>query len=241
MCQAVKIFPQTGIEIMDRQRIQGVLFDMDGVLVDSEPLHLQAYQELFSSLGVAYSEEDNREFLGRKDIVILEILTERHNLKRLPEELLEEKEAILAQLIKRHAIPRPGLLATLEKARALRLPVGVASSATLPTIELIVEVLGIGSYFLTLTSGDEVQEGKPAPDVYLLAARRLGIQPVRCLVIEDTAAGIRAAKAAGMYCVSIPCDATRHQDHSQADLRLNSLEEVDLESLCWARTAKSET
>jgi beta-phosphoglucomutase-like phosphatase (HAD superfamily) len=102
----------------------------------------------------------------------------------------------------------------------------------------VVHTLGIRNYFRSLTSGDHVTNGKPAPDIFLLCAKNLGIEPAHCLVIEDTNAGIQAAKAAGMTCVAIPCPATAHQDHSQADRILSSLEELDLRSLTSASCRK---
>ncbi|SRR5579875_588946 len=212
---------------MESFTLRALIFDMDGVLVDSEPCHLKAYQELLGRYGHSYTAEDNREFLGRKDLTILEILNERYSLGSTPEDLVWEKENILRRLLK-DAVPRPGVLTVLEQAGRLDLPAAVASSATLPTIELVVETLGIKSRFQTLTSADDVPHGKPAPDVFLLAAKRLGVDPQHCLVVEDTYNGIRAAKAAGMYCIAVPCDATRHQDHSLADRVLTSLEELSL-------------
>jgi beta-phosphoglucomutase-like phosphatase (HAD superfamily) len=106
----------------------------------------------------------------------------------------------------------------------------IASSATLPTINLVVDRLGIREYFKTLTSGDEVTHGKPAPDVFLLAAKRLGIAPENSLVIEDTLNGMKAAKAAGMMCIAIPCEATMHQDHSIADVRMQSLAQINFDA-----------
>lgn len=211
--------------------VRALIFDMDGVLVDSEPLHLLAYQELFSVHAIEYTEAHNQEFLGCKDIAMAEILVERWTLPFSPEQLVQNKETILARLLRSDAQMRPGVTKLLEEARALNIPCAVASSATLPTIQLVVDVLGIRQYFHHLSSGDEVEHGKPAPDVFLLAAKRLGVPPEHCLVIEDTFNGIKAAKAAGMFCIAIPCDATRHQDHSQADVNLNSLEEVSLKSL----------
>lgn len=211
--------------------VRALIFDMDGVLVDSEPLHLLAYQELFSVHSIEYTEAHNQEFLGCKDIAMARILVERWSLPFTPEQLVQNKETILARLLKSDAQIRSGVKKLLEEARALNIPCAVASSATLPTIQLVVDVLGIRQYFHHLSSGDEVEHGKPAPDVFLLAAKRLGVSPEHCLVIEDTANGIKAAKAAGMFCIAIPCDATRHQDHSQADMNLTSLEEVSLKSL----------
>jgi beta-phosphoglucomutase family hydrolase len=218
------------------QDVRALIFDMDGVLVDSEPLHLAAYQELFHPHGIEYTEEHNQEFLGCKDIAMAHILVDRYKLSLTPADLVQNKETILARLLRQEAVMRPGVVQLLETAVALKLPCAVASSATMGTIELVVDVLGIRSYFQCLTSGDEVAHGKPAPDVFLLAAERLSVAPQHCLVVEDTFNGIKAAKAAGMYCIAIPCDATVHQDHSAADLNLRSLEEVCLESLiCTAQ------
>lgn len=211
--------------------VRALIFDMDGVLVDSEPLHLLAYQELFSEHAIEYTEAHNQEFLGCKDIAMAEILVKRWRLPLTADELVQTKERILARLLKYDAQIRPGVKKLLEDAQALNIPCAVASSATLPTIQLVVDVLRIRQYFHHLSSGDEVENGKPAPDVFLLAAKRLCVSTEYCLVIEDTANGIKAAKAAGMFCIAIPCEATRHQDHSHADMRLNSLEEIDLSTL----------
>ncbi len=116
----------------------------------------------------------------------------------------------------------------LTQARAANIPTAVASSATSPTIQLVMKTLDIGHYFLHFCSGDEVANSKPAPDIFLLAAKRLNVSPESCMVIEDSLNGLKAAKAAGMYAVSIPCAATAHQDHSIADLRLASLNELHL-------------
>lgn len=211
--------------------IKAVIFDMDGVIVDSEPLHLLAYQELFNTRNIPFTEEDNREFLGRKDMEMAIVLVERFKLPMTPPELVHSKERILARLLAENANARPGLYKVLEAARQHNLHMAVASSATLPTIELVTDTLNVRHYFHNLSSGDEVPNGKPAPDVFLLAAKRLDVDPSHCLVIEDTLNGLRAALAGGMYCVAIPCDATRHQDHSEADLQLQSLEQLDLASM----------
>lgn len=209
---------------------RALIFDMDGVLIDSEPLHLLAYQELFSKWGKDFTEEDNREFLGRKDIEIADVLIERMQLRNLTaQSLVDQKEAILKRLLHEEGKPQPGVLQVLNKAKELELPLAIASSATLGTIHLIVSILDIKEYFRTLTSGDEVPLGKPQPDVYLLAAQRLETEPAQCLVIEDTYNGIKAAKAAGMLCVAVPCQATRHQNHQEADAILESLEHLDVE------------
>lgn len=215
--------------VQTMQSIRALIFDMDGVIVDSEPLHLLAYQEYFEQFDIHYTEEHNQEFLGTKDVAMAQILIDRHNLPETPQTLVRAKESILLRLIKEQALARPGLMEILNGAREVWLPMAIASSATLPTIHLVVDHLNIRDYFRTLTSGDEVKNGKPAPDVFLLAAQRLSVEPQHCLVIEDTLNGIRAAKAATMHCIAIPCEATFHQDHSAADLRLKSLAEISIE------------
>lgn len=221
-------------------RVEGLIFDMDGVLLDSEPFHLQAYQELLKTFGITFTEEDNRPFLGRTDLELAEHLICKHQLPMDAWHLVGKKEEILARLFSTSITPMPGVLNVLKRARALSLPCAVASSATLPTIELIVEKLDIKSYFQTLTSGDEVPHGKPEPDVYLLAAKRIGVLPINCLVVEDSFNGVLAAKSAGMKCIAVPCPTTRHQDHTKADKILGTLESLNLDDWCMPASDNSE-
>lgn len=220
--------------------VLGLIFDMDGVLIDSEPLHLIAYQELLGQFGITFSEEDNRPYIGRKDLELSQELIALHKLPIEALQLVEKKEEILARLFQTQLALRPGVLRVLELAKKISLPVAVASSATLPTIQLVVQTLDIGRYFQTLTSGDEVAHGKPEPDVFLLAAERIGVLPINCLVIEDSYNGIIAAKAAGMMCLAIPCQATRHQDHTKADKILGTLESLNLDEWCKPASDNSE-
>jgi beta-phosphoglucomutase family hydrolase len=231
MCAIILDRQPEGIPVTETilRGVHALIFDMDGVIVDSEPLHLLAYQEYFSQHEIEYTAEHNAEFLGTKDVWMAGILIERHSLPETPESLVKKKEEILLRLITEQAKPRPGLGQILGRAKHVGMPMAIASSATLPTIHLVVDRLNIRDYFSTLTSGDEVAHGKPAPDVFLLAAKRLGVDAKRCMVIEDTLNGIKAAKAAQMHCIGIPCEATMHQDHSQADVRLQSLAQIDFE------------
>lgn len=207
---------------------RALIFDMDGVLVDSEPLHLMAYQQLLGSFGHRYTEDENRQFLGRRDEDCCHELVSRLRLQITAERFGQQKEKILVRLIEERAMIRPGVMNVLHEADRIGIPLAVASSAKLATIHVVTEKLGIKRFFRTLTSGDEVKLGKPAPDVFLLAAERLETAPDRCLVIEDTVNGLTAARAAGMKCVVVPCEATRHQDHSLADCVLSSLDEFDV-------------
>jgi HAD superfamily hydrolase (TIGR01509 family) len=221
-------------------QIKGLIFDMDGVLIDSEPLHLQAYQEFLKGFGITFSEADNRPFIGRTDLELAEHLISQHALPLDALQLVEKKEEILARSFSTHLKPMPGVIKILLAAQAISLPCAVASSATLPTIKKVTETLDIARYFQTLTSGDEVAHGKPAPDVYLLAAERIGVLPINCLVIEDSFNGVLAAKAAGMKCIAIPCPTTQHQDHTKADKILGTLESLNLDDWCKPASDNSE-
>jgi|LakMenEpi03Aug12_release.lakeMendotaPanAssembly.Ray.scaffolds.fasta_scaffold121295_3 HAD superfamily hydrolase (TIGR01509 family) len=220
--------------------IQALIFDMDGVLIDSEPLHLKAYQETLKDFGITFTEQENRPFLGRVDLELAEHLVSRHQLPINALQLVDSKEENLARLFSSQLVPMPGVIEVLEHAQRLSIACAVASSATLPTIELITQRLSISRYFQTLTSGDEVPHGKPAPDVYLLAATRIGVLPINCLVIEDSFNGVLAAKAAGMKCIAIPCPTTRHQDHTKADKILGTLESLNLDEWCKPASDNSE-
>lgn len=216
--------------------VRAIVFDMDGVLIDSEPLHLLAYQRFLADFGLTFLEEDNHKFLGMKDVDCAKHLLERHKLEMTALEFVAKKEEMLHKLFVEQLTIQPGVIKTLENAHRLNVPRVIASSATMPTIELVVELTSTRKYFAHLCSGDEVPNGKPAPDVFLLAAQRLGVHPCECLVIEDTFNGVCAAKAAGMMCIAIPCQSTRHQDFAHADLVLNSMDEVELEELIAPRS-----
>lgn len=213
--------------------LRALIFDMDGVLIDSEPMHFTAFKKFFRTLDIEYTAEQNALYLGRRDSEISAILVEQYGLNLTPLELVAKKEEIFQDLIQAQATARAGVMETLEEAKRLGIQRAVASSATLPTIKLIVNSLKLNNYFHNLSSGDEVKHGKPAPDVFLLAAERMNTAPEHCLVIEDSEAGVQAAKAAGMKVVAIPCDATKHQTHALADMRLDSLSELKLNE--WVR------
>ncbi len=206
--------------------IEAVVFDMDGVLVDSEPLHLEAARRQLASYGVSYSQEENAEFIGFTDLEIFTILRSRHGLVPSTAALAREFEAGLIALLAREAVALPGVPAVLVWLRQAGYRLALASSSTPEVIAATLRALRIDEHFSIVVSSVEVGRGKPAPDVFLAAASRLGLPPGRCLVIEDSRNGVLAAKRAGMACVAVPCAATRHQTFVEADLVLGSLEEL---------------
>lgn len=205
-------------------RIAAVIFDMDGVLLDSEPLHLRATQATLGERGASYTERDNRAFFGATDAELFRALRIAFDLPAPTATLVAAKRDRLVTLIRAEARPLPGVPAIPRRLHAAGLPLALASSSPQPVIDAVLETLALEGVFQAVVSGDEVARGKPAPDAFLLASRRLGVPPERCLVVEDSRNGVLAGKAAGMTVVAVPCPATSHEDFSPADWVLPSLE-----------------
>jgi HAD superfamily hydrolase (TIGR01509 family) len=200
-----------------------IIFDMDGVLVDSEPLGLLAMQQVMARHGVSYTEKDNSEFLGRTTLEECRILKSKHRLEPDERDLTNEYVEILVGLIRDRPRPMPGVPAVLGELSAAGYRMALASSAEPRVIAENVRSLDLARFFEAIVSGTEVARGKPAPDVFAETARRLQLPPAACLVVEDSRNGLLAAKAAGMACAVIPCASTRHQDFREADYRVDAL------------------
>ncbi len=207
--------------------IKAVLFDMDGLMVDTEPLHLQAYNIVLRKYGKHLTEKEVvRRYIGTADIDGSRDMVVRFQLPISAEELVNAKQVKAKQLLKNNIVVQLGLMELLTDLKKAGYKIAIASSSQLETIEIIVDGLKITSLIDALSSAEEVKRGKPAPDVYLLAAKKLGVDPSECLVLEDAPKGVQAGKAAGMKVFAIPSEYTKGQDFSLADKVLNSLSEV---------------
>jgi HAD superfamily hydrolase (TIGR01509 family) len=207
-------------------RFDAVIFDMDGVLVDSEPLAMEAMRRVMARHGVRYTEADNEEFLGRTTPETCRVLRARHGIAAGEAELARHYLDLRIALTRAAPPAMPGVPAVLERLRAAGYRLALASSAEPEAVAATVEALGIAHLLEAVVSGDQVPRGKPAPDIFLAAARRLGVAPGRCLVVEDTRNGLLAAKAAGMACAVVPCSFTRGQDFREADVRVGALPDL---------------
>jgi len=204
--------------------IAAILFDMDGVLMDSEPLHHRATQLALGDRARSYTERDNRAFFGATDVEMFRILRILFDLDTSTDELVRRKRDHLISIVRTEGRGLPGVPDIPLGFREAGLRLGLVSASARPVIDVILEVVGLGGVFHTVVSGDEVARGKPAPDGYLMASRRLAVEPERCFVVEDTRNGVLAAKAAGMAVAAVPGPSTAHEDFSPADLVLPSLE-----------------
>lgn len=211
--------------------VQLVLFDMDGVLADTEPFHLEATQRLLAAEGHSLSEDENRVYLGRTDHDYFTALNERFGLERPVDDYVREKAVHVIGILRTRAAPNPGVCELLVDLRMRSVAACVASSSVPMLIDAVVDCLGLRSSFGGLFSASEVARGKPAPDLFLHAAARSRVAPEHCLVIEDAPNGVSAAKAAGMRVVAVRTPITDGLDLSAADYVLDSLTDFDPEIL----------
>jgi beta-phosphoglucomutase len=181
-----------------------LIWDMDGTLVDTAALHFAAWQELMGELAIPFSAEHFRVTFGWRNPEIFEYLAPGRWSPAQMWVLGERKEQAYRQAAQRQGVSLlPGVRPLLEAAAKEGLRQAIGSSAPRANLDLILELTASRSYFQALVSGEDTQRGKPDPEVFLLAAARLGAQPAECVVIEGAVAGVQAAKAAGMRCVAI--------------------------------------
>ena len=210
--------------------LKAVIFDMDGVLVDSEPLHAQAERETFAPFGIDVSDEELQRYIGRTSRFLIRDFIDRYRLDVREEDLYRRHRTNLRTLYERVA-PIPGALELLREIGASDVKIGLASSTDLDLIRIAVERLAVASFFHALVSGQEVERPKPDPDIFLETARRMGCDPSECVVIEDSRAGVEGAKRAGMACAAFESPHSLNQDVSVADLVIDDLRKLDLERL----------
>lgn len=210
---------------------QAVILDLDGLVVNSEPIHQRAFNEYLSRIGVDYQfEEDEygRVFVGIPVAQNAEYLIDRFHLAVTAAQLLVEREAIYEALIgdPGNLAPMPGLHAFLDELDARGLAVGIASGSPRVQVDTILRGMQIEERFRVIVAGTDVPRTKPAPDVYLRAVEQLGVDKRACIAAEDSATGVASAKAAGLRVIAVPNRYTSRQDLSHADHLVKSLRNV---------------
>ncbi|MFW6693294.1 HAD family hydrolase [Streptomyces sp. MAR4 CNX-425] len=182
-----------------------VVFDLDGTLVDSEPNYYEAGRRVLERHGVGdFTWKDHSEFLGVGTRETLRTLRARYGLAAPVEELLAEKNAEYVRLARASTEPFPQMRKFAGMLHEAGCPTAVASGSSRAAIEAVLPAAGLDGLFGVLVSAEEVARGKPEPDVFLEAARRLGVRPADCVVVEDAPPGWEAARRAGMRCVAVP-------------------------------------
>ena len=215
---------------MTHNKSFAVLWDMDGVIVDSGLYHMRSWQETFHETGITFTEENFKHVFGMRNDEIIRSMLGKNFTQEKFEMIAKAKEIAFRRLIKGSVKELPGAKTLLEVIHKVGFVQGLVSSTPRENIDLITNELGIKHYFQEIISGYDVTEGKPSPQGYLLAARRLGVKPDSCVVIEDAVAGVKAAKNGGMRCIAVT---NTHPAASlvDADLIVSSLNEVSIKAI----------
>jgi haloacid dehalogenase superfamily, subfamily IA, variant 3 with third motif having DD or ED len=183
--------------------LEAVVFDMDGVLVDSEEIWDEARRKLALERGLAWPASAQRDMMGMSSLEWSRYMHERVGLTEAPEEISAEVVSRLEDLYWQHLPLMEGAVQAVER-MAKRFRLGLASSSNRPIIELVLELAAVADYFEVTVSSEEVEHGKPAPDVYLEALKRMNVAPSRAAAVEDSTNGLLSAGAAGMLVVAVP-------------------------------------
>ena len=181
---------------------RGVLWDMDGVLVDTSEFHFETWLQVLSERGIYFSREIFKDIFGMNNFDILSYLLGEPPTPEQVAEIAGRKEDVFRQAIRGRIMPMPGVVEWLRRLSAWGVRQAIASSAPSANIDFLVDELGIRNRFDAIVSGNELP-GKPDPAVFLEAARRIGIPPEKCVVIEDSVAGVEAAKRGRMKCIAV--------------------------------------
>jgi HAD superfamily hydrolase (TIGR01509 family) len=200
---------------------------MDGVLLDSEPLHYEALSRVLAEDGFEWTERENEQLLGTTVADTFRIIGESLPLTRTTESYLGIYEARVIELLSRPLEPAPGVKPLLARLKSAHVPLAVASSSQRSWIQATLRSLDVAQFFDVVVSGDEVARGKPEPDVYLRTADLLDVFPGRCTAIEDAPNGVLSAKRAGMYVVAVRTPYTRLLTLEGADVVVDTLEGID--------------
>lgn len=209
--------------------IKAVIYDLDDTMVNSDPLHARAWEELLKDYGYKFRdlpEHMRSGFIGMRVIDIVKEIADYLKLDTSPDYLYRKRIDVFLLIVENELQLMPGLLESLELLKKNNYKIAVASSGAKKYIELVLNKFSIKHYFDVVITGDDVTVGKPNPETYLVASEKLKVTPSQCLVLEDATKGIQSAKAAGCNCIAIKNPNVPPQTYPEADLVLNSLYEL---------------
>ena len=206
--------------------IAAIIFDMDGLMIDSESVYWAAGREVAKRFGKVVQDQTLGRMMGRKPVESMRVFKEELGLGDSPENLLEMRDSMVLQTLRGAGVPAmPGLYETLDALRP-RYKLAVATSAPRAYVDLIFEKLVLAGRFDVIQTSDDVVHGKPDPEIYLKAMNRLGVPPARCVVLEDSSNGALAGKRAGAYVIAVPSPYTKEQDFSFVDFVARDLRDA---------------
>lgn len=214
--------------------LKAAIYDMDDLMVNSDPMHALAWEKSLEVFGKSFAdlpEELRSKFIGMRVIDICEEIIDVLKLDTDLETFYKGRIDSFLVMVEENLEMMPGLTYSLDLLKENDFQIALASSGAKKYINLVLDKFEIREYFDVIVSGDCVSVGKPDPETYLVAAEKLGLESKECVVFEDATNGIKSAVDAGCKCVAVINPNTPPQDHSEADLVLNSLQEVSIEKL----------
>lgn len=212
--------------------IKALIFDMDGVIIDSEPIQTQVTMDVMEEIGLTPTESEIYEFVGVRNVEMWNTLKKRYDIEESIEQLLEKQKYYKKERFFNIKLePIDGVPDLLRAAERKGLKIALATSSPKYLAEYVLESVNLATFFDVLVTADDVSKGKPDPEIYLKAAEALGVLPEECLVIEDACFGIMAAKSAGMKCIGFKNPNSGNQDTSIADYVVSSLREINLDDI----------
>lgn len=207
--------------------IKAIIFDMDGVISDTEKVHAAVETGILGKFGIKMSEDEfSDKYAGIPSNVFIRELLGSHGVNANVEKIIENKWKKVIKIVGKRVSPMPGALELIKVLKKEKYKLAVGSSSIPEFVELILKKLEIRGYFNAVITIKDVKNGKPDPEIFLLAAKKLGVKPENCVVIEDGRSGMLAAKRAGMRCVGLVKDKSR-KDYP-ADILVESLNKVDI-------------
>ncbi|WP_223034554.1 HAD family hydrolase [Hanstruepera marina] len=209
--------------------LKAVIFDMDGVIVDTEPLHHKAYFKMFDEVTIDVSEELYQSFTGQSTMNICKYLCNHFNLNKSPEELVQIKRKAFTHLFFNDPDLQliDGVRDLIEDYYSNNLTLILASSASMFTIDNVFSRFELNPYFKAKLSGADLKASKPHPEIFINAAKASGYKKENCIVIEDSTNGIKAAHSAGIYCVGYKSLHSKNQNYSLANKVISDFKEID--------------
>jgi len=217
-----------------QKTIKAVIFDMDGLMFDTEPVTSKSYEKLIREYGKEPIFDSKTGLVHQAGLgkVLTSLIKEKHNIDEDIEVLRQKRRKIFRQILEKEGLEaKPGLLKLLNLFKSKKTKIALASNTSYESIKFNLRKAKISKYFKEIIAGEHVGNYKPHPDIYLEAAKRLGFDPSKCLVLEDSQFGVESGKAAGMKVIAVPNKYTSHQNFSKADLILNSLEDITWETI----------
>ena len=212
-------------------RYRAVIFDLDGVIWDGEPLYHEAFNVVLAPYGHTVTESDYSQIIGLSVEAAWDWVLKRFSLTESPAVFYRSYDDAVLELMKQPREPLPGVSDLLRQLKARGIPIGLASASLRQWVDTTLGGLGLNGAFATTVTASEVEQSKPAPDLYVTAAEQLGVPPVECLAFEDTRSGIASAKAAGMFAVQVRASSTALPPLSEADMVIDKYADFDLSVL----------